>query len=639
MTHDEIIIIYELEQTEMVASYVHAQDKPPKIIAFDYWAERELVKRGFTVTPLTEYCKSWTDFGDLLTRMRSLSQTWHKIPEMSFFTYKGLLLGEIVEVALCNYLEVVQYYLFIFERIFAVHPGVSRLVVPHSTKSASATSGPFAPALVQAVVAAAEFLATQKGIPFKTIGVSHTIYMEAFPPVRFWRTLFLRVYNFCISVLASRRPLRIFVSDHWSNIKPFIEKMDDAELVFVERKELRHIPLRQLWKHRIRFLHPLDVLTPEIRRIARARQEEWRHTWSAAKDAIEHLPGFTMDGVNWWPIVESAFTDVVETYAERVIADIESIHAVLEEENINRVLLRASISGQHHFYILATLPHHLGIPSFEIQHGIGIGIMDPKSAFARLPADYIAAYGPLVQRAFVRNGYAKERALLTGSSRFDRYIGLRESFTPEDRDRALREKGMDSTKPVIFVVVPQEYLELTPYAISSYEFRDFILSLRDIHKAISNAQFLLKFRSKAQMEFYRSYVQEVFSEGGVVLESGDAFPLVLLSDLVYSCFSTLASESIMAKKPVVLFPLKKGDTYFYDSHKDGIVSVPLLDEVSGVPTQAVIDVTRRLITDKTFYTDAVKRGERYLAENFTFTGDAAQKVVSYLRSTSLPPKR
>ena len=632
-TKNEIVLIYEMTQIETVVSYVRARKTTPTVISLNFWAERELVKRGIAVSPLTDYYKTWADFGDLLARMEDVAREWYRLPEMSFFQHKGLSIGEMIEGMLCNYLQTVQYYLFIYERIFSKHPDVTCVTIPYSVKEVYKTSGPLAPFQVQMVVAVGEFFAAQKGILCKPIGATHEAHIDVFPGVSFWRTLFLRIYNACIRLFAPRRTLRLFVSDYWKNIEPFIRNMDDVELVFVERKELRNIPLHQLWKHRIRFMHPLDALSSRIRSIARARLEEFKKTWPGAREAITSLQGFTYGAYNWWPLVEPTFDFFVTAYAERIVADIESVQTILEKEHINRVLVRAGISGQHHFYIMGKLPHQLGIPSFEIQHGIGIGIMDPNSIFARLIADYIAAYGPFVQRAFMRNGYTQERILLAGSPRFDRYIGLRDApvFSSE-RSQILASKGLDSRKPIVFVVVPEEYIELTPYAISSYEFRDFLIALRDIRKEVPDLQYMLKFRSQTQLEFYRAYIQELFPEGSIAMEFGDAFPLLLLCDFVYSGFSTLVSECIMGRKPVVLSFLKKGDTYFYEAHKDGIISVPLLDETSGIPVKEIVKVTRELITNKAFYADAVKKGERYLAENFTLTGDAAQRVANILHA-------
>jgi hypothetical protein len=637
----ELIVVYELEQVDAVERYVTDTASHAKIIALNYVVEQEFIKRSITVLPFTNYCKSWTDSPEIVARVLGLSREWYRLPEMSFLEHKGLRIGEMFEAMISMYLQDTHSYLFLFKRMLDMHPDIGRLTVPLSRIRASSTTGPFALFQINIIAATGKFCAEQRGIAFGTIGTAQNVQTALFPRQPLLRTILLRIYNFSVGIFTPKRPLRILVSDHWRNIKSFIENMDDTELVFVDRKELRNIPWRQLWKHRIRFIHSLDALTPKIRAIARSRQKEWRDIWPEAKKAISQLSEFTYDGFNWWPLVEPVFTMLVGTYAERVIADIESVQSILEKEDINRVLIRASISGQHHFFILGELPHHIGLPSFEIQHGIGVGILDPDSSFGHLHADYLVAYGPLVQRALVRNGYSKERIQPTGSPRFDRYFKERDALTHTDRDEKLTAMGLDPKRPVIFVIMPLESdrFMFGSTDLTSYEYRDYLRSLQLLKGSIPEIQYILKFRSLSQLETYRSFIEELFPNGDVAMDHGDMFSLALLGDVVISSFSTSVCECIMARKPVVLYPLKETDTYFYEAHKDGVISAPFLTESSGIPINEVTEVTRKLLTDKTFYTDAVKKGERYLEENFTFTGDAAQKVTDFLRATSLPPQR
>ncbi len=603
------------------------------IASFDYWLERELKKRGVPAVPLTEFRTPWTDFSDPIAHTETAARQWYRLPETAFFTHRGLSLGEMFEAVMALHFQGVLSYLLVFEKILDANPGLERLVIPRSGAAVPQTGGMFARFETRLVADVGVFCARRRGVACELVGEDKDRGMILFPPQPRLRALLLRSYNALIRAFAPRRPLKILVSDHWRNISPFIEKMNDAELVFVDRKELRNIPLRQLWKHRVRFIHPLDLEGARLRELAREKQKEFAREWKRAKPAVAALPDFTTDGINWFSVVEPVFDTLVEEYAERVVADIESIRLILEQENINRSLVRASISGQHHFYIMGELPRSLGVPSIEVQHGIGVGILDPHSAFGQMHVDYIAAYGPLVQRAFVKTGYAAERIVPTGSPRFDRYIREREHTGPDERAAGLRTLDLDPEKPVALVIMQEEtpHLALGAPAFDSYEFRDFALALRNIQKQIPGLQYILKFRSAALQEKYRPYLEELFTDGGAVPASGDAFPLVLASDFVYACFSTLASECLMARKPTILFPLKKGDTYFYNAHKDGMLTVPLIDDASGLPVREVIEVTQKLIGDKAFYAEAVRKGERYLAENFTFDGRAADRVADFIR--------
>jgi hypothetical protein len=641
MDKKTILIVYEREQVDAVEAFVKVATQDIVVVSCNYWAERDLIARGVRVHPLTDYVPAWTDFRAETSIMEDTAREWYRFPEMSFFKHRNLSIGEMVEAALSAYLIQVRGYLHILEKVLAIHADVERLIVPHSSQKISSTVGALARFEVEAFVSAAKQYAKYKNIPFETIGTSYVEEPMFFPKQSLWRTWLLHGYNAVVRFAAPRHPLKILVSDHWRNVKAIVETMDDAELVFVDRKELQQIPFKQLWKHRMRFIHPVDLISPSIRKSAHTQQEQFRDLWQKGRQKVKSLPGFSIGDFNWWDVVAPAFDILVEGYSERIIADIESIRLILEKEKINRVLIRASVSGQHHFFILGEMSRQFGVPSIEIQHGIGVGTLDPHSAFGQIHADFVAAYGPLVQKAFVRNGYEKERVVLTGSPRFDRYFVERDALASLDLDKKVSSLGLDPKKPVVFVVVPSEDSAhlLGSVDMTSYEFRDFFLSLEDIRKAIPELQLILKFRSLSQFKAYGEYVKGIFSSEGVVMEHGDAFPLILSSDFVYSPFSTLVSEAIMARKPVVLFPLKLADVHFFNSHKEGVLPTHQLNTSEAVPVSEVVEITHRLIRERDFYENAVKEGQQFLAENFTFTGDAAKLVANFLRVAKLPENR
>ncbi len=633
-----LVIIYEYEQVADVVAYVQQSQHEVVVVSCNYWAEEALRRLGVAVAPLTDYVPVWADFRTSVREVEELSR-WYTLPSMSFFAYKHLRLGEMLEAAFCGYLLQVRGYIEIYEHIFAAHKQVERLVVPYSTQRVTATAGPFARFEVEAAVSTGAWYAQKMQLVFETLGVSRVEQKTLFPKQSFASAAFLRVYNMLIRLLP-RKQLSIVVSDHWRNLSTMVAHLPQAEFVFVERKEITQIPWRKLLAHRVRFIHPLDMTTRRIRIQAKRTQQTFAAAWAEAKTVLPALPGFQTSQGSWFEIVEGAFAYMVTVYAERIVADIESMQRLLLKERAARVLIRASISGQHHFFILGEMSRQFGIPSIEVQHGIGVGILDPHSAFGHMHADYVAAYGPLIQRAFVRNGYAPERVIPTGSPRFDRYIPEREAYTEAMRRELLEQLKLSAQKPVVCVIMPTESTGsvLGSVDFSSYEFRDFVRALKDIQTQVPHVQYILKFRSPEQLARYRTYVEGVMGQD-VALVSGDAFPFVLASDIVYTCFSTLAVECLIAKKPVILFPLKLGDIYFYNAHKDGALAMPLLGSGEAIPTTEIAAVTQRLLQDDTYYTEVVARGQRYIAENFTVTGDAAQQVAAFVERAASPVKK
>ena len=623
MENETLIIIYRLEQVEQVVEYIKTNDAT--VISLDFWVQLRLESKGIKCRPLTDYCPSDKDYRDLLTQVQDISREWYRIPEMAFFEHRGLRIGESVETDVFTYLQEARYYLFVFEQILKFHPTTRRIVVPCVSGKIPPAARPFTASQIRIIETVGEFFATKVNIEFKALGEPSTGKIAPFPQRFYINSLVLRIYNFVMFQFSSRDAFKIYVSDYWKNIELPIQMINrKVELIFVDRKELRNISFRNLWKYRIRFMHPLDTASLSNRTLARRRQEDFSAQWSTAKKTISLMPGFSFDQGNWWNLVQEGFSTLVEEYAERIVSDIESIQSFLEKEAVDRVLVRASVSAQHHFFILSVLPRRLGVASLELQHGIGVGIQDPNSVLSRLYADYIAAYGPLVKKWFVQNNYDSRRILSTGSPRFDHYISQRDSLTSEERSAKIVFLGLDPSHPIIFSVVQEELIQLMPYALSSYEVRDYFHTIKKISDSIPNVQFILKFRSASLAAYYRPYCEKLFSDCKIYFAiTEDPYKLSLLSTIAYSCYSTLAVETLVGGRPVLLYPVKTSDVFFKEALEDGMIKISSIDELH--------QITKQLLSDPAYYAEQVERGKEFIKNNFTFDDGASARIASLIQ--------
>src|SRR3989338_6897758 len=189
----ELVILYEQGQIDTVLAYVRDK-KGAEIIALNYWMERELQSRGVVVRPLTDYVPCWRDFSALHTAMEQTARQWHRLPGMSFFKHRGLSIGESAELMVSILLDALQGYLLFFERVFEVHPDISRLVVPHPTRGVTSGAGPFAPFQIQVVTDMGAFVAQKKGVPCVNIGTPPEGELEIFPKLPLLKKLALRLY-------------------------------------------------------------------------------------------------------------------------------------------------------------------------------------------------------------------------------------------------------------------------------------------------------------------------------------------------------------------------------------------------------------------------------------------------------------
>jgi CDP-glycerol glycerophosphotransferase (TagB/SpsB family) len=169
----------------------------------------------------------------------------------------------------------------------------------------------------------------------------------------------------------------------------------------------------------------------------------------------------------------------------------------------------------------------------------------------------------------------------------------------------------------------EEVIELTPFAFDSYELRDYFRELREILDALPAAQAIIKFRSKKVADRYEDYIIETLPAGRFVISYSDAFSMILLADIVCSPFSTMIYEGLLGKKPVVLYPVKKTDTYCRSEYEKGALPVSSPDElVKSIGT---------LIEDEGAYAAAVQKGQHFLENNYSFDGQASERLADILR--------
>lgn len=617
----ELVLIYELSQIEEVAQYVRASGEPPRVVACNFWIERELRQRGIECESFSKWTLTDDERAQWLKTAGNIAREWYRLPELAFFTEQGIQLGEATEPAVESYLQVLLYYFVPLKRMFETEENISRVVVPNKSGIIMTTAGSFAAFEMSSVVDVVHFLAAKYKYEVKELGARPTGAVIAFPPQSNIIRL-LRVWNFLIRFFAPHRPLRLFASENWHHIEPFFEDMHDAELVLMDRREVRGIPWRQLWKHRMRFIHPIDVQTPSLREHSSERQLVFKEEWRHAREVVARMPQFTHEGVSWWPLVMPALDFFVEQYAERLVYDVGALAAIYRREQIQKVVLRASVSGrQPHFFIAAKVAASLGIPSIELQHAGAV--LDPHSVHSRMEASYLAGYGPLTREIYHKNHqYKPDRFKATGSPRFDRYLST-PPLTEEERARSLRQIGLDPMRPVVMVTVPADLIGFLPHVFDSFENAGLFSSMAELQKELPEIQILFKFRRGNCTSMHRAYIAELFGSGGYAIVDDDLYSRIQISDVVLSGNSTAMYETMIAHKPLVLYPWKKTDVYALPVYTR---AAPLALE----DTELAI-LVKRVLNDVSYRHEIIEQGSTFLKDGYAFDGHASERMRALLR--------
>lgn len=623
----ELILIYELDQVDACLERYQRSPSTARIVALNFWVERELAARGVPFDSFAQFKLSDIEAAQWLKRARTIAREWYRLPELEFLQYKRIRLAESIEPALDSCLQIIFYYLAPLDKLFAKYQGIERVIVLNKSGVVAPTAGLFSLFEVNAVVDVAKFLTARYRFVVEELGPRPAGSPKPFPRQPLSNKL-ISVWNMLARV-AARKQHRIFVSDTWAHIAPFVGTMDDTELVLMDRSEVRNIPKRQLWAHRMRFIHLLTWQNPRRIRRARRLQQEFAAQWREVRHEVEAMPALVHDGATLWPLVSPALNWFVEGYVARPIYEAMSFERMFIKERINKVLLRVSVSmHQSHFFIAAKVAHELGIPSIELQHAGAV--LDPESPHARLEADYLATYGSLTADIHIKNhGLERARLRPVGSPRFDRY--LHKSVLGEaERAKALVELGLDPKRPVALVATPADNVVLIPHEFDSYEVARLFESVRDIQQALPDIQLLFKFRSHCPPS-HRAYLQELFGGQGFVIATDDLYYRIQMSDVVLSNNSTAMYETMMAHKPLVLYPWKETD----------VAPLVVYTQASPAPVghQVLVDELSRVCVDAEYRSERVKRQDEFLQHNYSFDGQASTRIKSLLRENLSIPQQ
>lgn len=603
----EICIIYDSSHIDEV--HARANLTGATIVCLDFWVGRELKKRNISFISLPDLKIPEDTEEEWWVLAQDVAREWYRLSSMEFFEYDGIRIGEALEPILELYLSRLFYYVRIYAALKGEYPDASFYIPVPIVNDVSAGAG-----LIYferwAVIDAARMAGLE------TIVLSE----RAVPPQKHlfprtvWKSFLVRAYNAIVG-LAPRRSLKIYASEYWSHIGSVIMQMDDAELVLMEVSELKHISWRQIIKHRIRIKHPADATSGQMKRKAMAGAEEYMKQWGTVKkDVAQYLSGMRPE-LDWSPVLEAC--EYFITYSPRVIADIDALHRIMEEEKPNVVLQLASVGGRrHHFFLMAHIAAQLKISSIELQHAGAY--IDPRSAYSRIETDYLATYGSYTNSWYERIGYSHERLVSIGSPRFDRCLNGR-SGALEKGKLLFKQFGLDTTRPTVLVAVPFSSANL--FALDSWQLAAFFEAIYTAKSKIPGLQVLFKFRGYSHVGVAREYLQELFPADMAIAGNEDLFALLCASDSVVCGNSTVLYEAMLAQKPLVFFSWKKFDTYHAQAYAPAAPFAYAAEDLSTI--------LQNIFNDTAYRNELLAQGQQFL-KGYSFDGKSVERMISFL---------
>lgn len=621
MNNRNIILLSELEHIDnskrFLDTHPNVREEGYMLITLDAEIEYALAKQGIAFQSAKEY--RTRDVERLILAEKWIASIFES-KRWSFYTYRGVTLGYLYFQQLQGYIGGILYYTDILSNIVSRHPRMQRLIVFPSSVAPPVMGRCLTPLVIQTVLNAAKNIAHQSGKEILVFGEealqSNTRKRLAVFKIK--RIIFgwgIAGLNAIVRVFRRQQRIRILASDHWGSLAPTFRYLDSAELILIDRQEVFHAGVSNIWKYHMQFLH-LDAFSKKISDKRKHAQELFKSEWQSIRREFG-MSGFLYHGISLQPILIQALERIMDESVTKTLKDIDDAQSLLARLKPDVVMLRATVSSQTHFSILAQVARSQGIPSIEMQHGLLY--FGPGSLTKRHTVEYIGVYGPLVQREMKKAGDDISIPIIIGSPRFDVYATFPEIKRAED---VIEEKEI-----TFLYIAPMVFVE---FSTDSYDVVDYFRAIASALRKIPRARAILKLRPGPNRDpFLRATIESVFD--GVHHTIAQFEPLTDLfkqADVVISSYSTAALEALQVGKPLVymgLCPLDDmtGQYHFLPYVREGVMRfassekelADILGELAGNPE------ARKTLSEN---------AASFLVREYAFDGKASERTAAFV---------
>ena len=539
-----IFLLYELGHVAELERLWRAQPEEQAdsvVVALRLDIEAALTKRGIAYS-------SGRYYRPLDTKRFTLSEEWTKSlfesSEWKWFQYRGLQLSEIFSISVQLYFVQVLYYAAIVANLLTANPRLPRLIVFPSFQQVPLKGRILERERIAAVVACARLVGEERGIEVKVPQVPVSVTRERenaflFACKRILLEWGIRIWNAFLTLSRPRGTPRILASDYWTNIEPILSRLPRGELMLFDRSEALKAGLQNVWRYRIRLFN-FDSFSVRSRKPARvAAQKVFEEQWRSLQ--ADELPEFLFEGVSLRPLLVTVLESILLSEMSETLHHIDGAYEMLKVLTPEIVFLRASVSAQMHFCILAMAARASGVPSLELQHGLEY--LGPGSISKRHSAEYVAVYGQAIQDEFAELGLPREKFPIVGSPRFDSYKDAAALAVKKPRAG-----GGLSVLCIGFSVG-------SPWFYDEYDLEGYYTAFVRALEQIPGSSVIIKMRpgslgdgsSRAAMDALFARVQHTFAEYEPLPE------LFTSTDVVVSYYSTTVLEALQFSKPVIVF--------------------------------------------------------------------------------------
>jgi len=423
----------------------------------------------------------------------------------------------------------------------------------------------------------------------------------------------LNSFNVLMGLLQREGDIRIFASEYWRHIAPVFEELPHSTLTLYDRKEIKHLPIRTIIRHRIRFVHASKHLSSDALERVNEAVENLNTIWKSQK-VILLRELRTYHGCDLSTVLSVIINDLMTYQLRPILIDVERMYALFQRVHPHIVLLRVSMGIQSHFPILAHVARELGIPAIELQHGLEL--LAPGSLSRRHLVEYMALYGELVRQEMLHAAPGPKFSVV-GSLDFDTLYAA--PVLPESDE---------NTNEEIVCIAPDIFFSAAYDTYDAYAY--FCAVAAAARTAGMRVRIKLRNASSRQF-FYREAVRRAF-EGipHTVLQDKPIADVCRGAQLAVSCYSTAALELLICGLPTVLAAITPAEDHFTSFHFSQYVQAGALkiartsDELSSI----IVELSRNKPARRTLQ----KGIKRFLNSAYAFDGHAARRLAALMRA-------
>ncbi len=622
VTEQNILFLSELRHIDACKRFLDARadvrEEGYLLIPLDAEIDYALAKEGIAFQSGKEY--RTPDAARMILAEEWTSHIFES-EHWAFFTYRGVSLTRLYFPQLQGYLNRVLYYTDIVSNVVAAHPHVARLIVFPSPHVPPTTARCLTNAMIDAIASVVTTVAAQSG---KEVLVPETY----LPPQAQRRSLsyvlkrLLLQWGFAalnIFMVLVRRPrrIRILASDYWRNLAPSLQYLDSAEVILTDRQEASNAGIANIWKFHMRFLH-LDAFSQGISNERKLAQTLFKQKWQSIREGSD-LSVYIFREFSMQPLLLKVLDNIIQESVTKTLKDVDDAHALIARLQPQIVMLRATVSSQTHFSILAQVARAQGIPSIEMQHGLMY--FGPGSTGKRHSAQFMGVYGSLVQREMEEAGDKQSIPLIIGSPRFDVYASVQKNTGMEH---------ITNGQEVTFLcIAPMVLLE---EATDSYDVIEYFKAIAFALRKIPHVHAILKLRQGPNRgPFLRTIISSAFK--GVSHTVAEFEPLSGLfsqADVVISGYSTAVLEALQCGKPLIyagLCPLEgmTGLQHFLPYVKEGAMHFAFSGE-------ELSHILKELVSNPDARKRLSENAHNFLAREYAFDGKASERTAAFIMS-------